>query len=300
MSQAARMNMLSGNSYGQGMSLQHQQHGHNSRLDALYDSRFEDKSFVPDGMVPGLRTVPPTRSRDASNGYLPDHLDEQIPFGLNRPPQHRNGDMFNNNLAQLYPHQQGFVRNGPVQQQPPFRGNPSPIASQNPLLSQQRLPPGLANLGGRPPHDSSQFFGNNLPVQSAPQGNLHNGLSPQGYSNYQAGGIPFAGGPQMRGPSGQGHMQGVIGHNPLAGLGHPTNLDLRAANQAQLLGRGYSSQQLAHVQMQQLSLRQQQQQLSQNMGHLPHHLQQPPGVPGGHNQPTQDLMALLMGNNHRE
>jgi zinc finger CCCH domain-containing protein 13 len=297
--------MFGNNSFGPGMAIQPQQvqqHGplqSNGRLDALYDSRFEDKSFVPDGMVPGLRTAPPTRSRDMGNGYISDHLEEQIPFNVNRPPpQHRNGDMFNNSGPQLYPHQQGFVRNAPLQQ--PYRGNPSPIASQNPLqsLSQQRLPPGLANLGGRPPHDSTQFFGNTMTLPSGPQGNvLNNGLAQPVFPNYQTGGFPS--GPQMRPSSNPHHMQGIAGHNPLVGL---NNVDVRGPSQAQLLGlRGYGSQQLAHAQLQaqQLGLRQQQHLIPPHI--VPHALP-PHEVSRGHDQSAHDLMALLMGNNgpHRE
>jgi hypothetical protein len=304
------MSMIGGSSLGQSMSMQHQQSRqqqhlqHNGRLDPLYDSRFEDKSFMPDGMVPGLRTTLPSR-RDMG-GYVPEHLEEQLSFGLNRPPpQPRNGDIFGNGAAQIYPHQQGFIRNVPPQQ-PSYRGNPSPIASQNPHqpIPQQRLPPGLANLGGRPPHDSGQYFGNTIAMQNASQMNLqHNGTTQQSFPNYQAtAGVGFVGAPQMRLPTAnQTHMQGVIGHSH---VGHLNAMEVRGGGQGQLLGQrgGYTSQQLAQIQAQQLGLRSQQH-LAQNLvQQLPHHLQPPSGVPGSHNQPAQDLMALLMGNNgpHQE
>ena len=327
-----------GNSFGQNIPVQHHLPP-NNRLDALYDSRFEDKSFVPDGMVPGLRSAaPPNRVRDVGGlNYLPENLDEQLQFGVNRPPpQHRNGELFGSNPQQIYAQaqqQQSFIRNGPIQQVP-FRGNPSPIASQNPLqaISQpQRLPPGLANLGGRPPHDSSQFFGNGMQQLQNHQNALHthsNGLTQQqgNYANFQGGnglgvgGGGGGGGPQIRlGPGQQQHhLQGLVGHNLLNGLGHSGGLDVRSGStqaQQQLLGGlqsvgGYGGQaQLSHAQLQaQLALRQQQQRQQQqqqllSQGMVPHlaHLQQSGGV-HGHNQPAQDLMALLMGNSsiHRE
>ena len=288
-------------------------------------------------MVPGLRSAaPPNRVRDVGGlSYVAEHLDE-LQFGVNRPPppQHRTGDLFgNNNAQQIYAQgqqQQNFVRNGPLQQVP-FRGNPSPISSQNPLqaLSQpQRLPQGLANLGGRPPHDSSQFFGNGIQQLQNHQ-NVHhahsNGLAqPQGnYPNFQSGnGLGIGGGgTQIRlGPGQPQHLQGLVGQNLLSG--HSGGLEVRsgvAQAQQQLFGGlqgvgGYGGQaQLNHAQLQaQLALRQQQQQRQQaqqqqqqqqqqllSQGIVPHlaHLQQ-----SGHNQPAQDLMALLMGNSsmHRE
>ena len=317
-----------GNTFGQNLPVQQHQLPQNTRVDALYDSRFDDKSFVPDGMVPGLRSaIPPNRGRDVGGlNYLPEHLDDQLQFGVNRPPaQHRNGDLFGNVPQQIYSQvqqQQNFMRGGQV----PFRGNPSPISSQNPLqaLSQaQRLPPGLANLGNRPPHDSSQFFGNGNQQLQTHQSTLHthpsgHTQSQTNYPNFQGG---SGGGPQIRlGPGQQQHLQGLVGHAVLSG--HSGGLDVRSGvtqSQQQLLGGlqgvgGYGGQaQLSHAQLQaQLVLRQQhhrqqqqqqQQQQLLSQGMVPHlaHLQQSGNV-HGHNQPAQDLIALLMGNNsiHRE
>jgi len=276
-------------------------------------------------MVPGLRSaVPPNRGRDVGGlSYLPEHPDEQMQFGVNRPPsQHSNGELFGGNAQQIYSQgqqQQNFVRNGALQQGP-FRGNPSPISSQNPLqaLSQpQRLPHGLANLGNRPPHDSSQFFGNGMQQLQNHQSVLHahsNGLTqPQAnYPSFQGGnGLGIGvGGTQIRlGPGQQQHLQGLVGH--------PGSLDVRSGatqNQQQLFGGvqsvgGYGGQvQLNHTQLQtqlgyrhQEQLQQQQQLLSQGIAPQLAHLQQSGGV-HRHNQPAQDLMALLMGNSsmHRE
>jgi len=208
-------------------------------------------------------------------------------------------------------------------QQPQFRGNTSP----NPLGPQQRLPPGLANLGGRPPHEPSQFMGPPIGMQQS--GGIHgpvhrNGPSPQSFNNFSAngglgggnlGGVlgGFAGNPQIRGPH---QIPNTLGPNQ---IGHPGgNLDLRGpTNQNQLLNlgggpnitglRGGFGPQGPPGQMQSplLAMRQQQQQhLPPHMmshqhqtHHLPPHLQQQ-GLPASN---TQDLMALLMGGGpHRE
>ena len=271
-------------------------------------------------MVPGLRSaVPPNRVRDVGGlSYLPEHLDERPQFGVNRPPpQHRSSDLFRNNPPQVYSQDQqpSFVRNGP-QQQVPFRGNPSPILNQSPLQAlsqQQRLPLSLANLGARPPHDSSQFFGNGIQQMQNHQNALHphsNGITqPQAnYSNFPVGnGMGIGGGgTQVRlGPGQQQQLQGLV-------VGHSGSLDVRSGSapaQQQFFGGiqgvgGYGGQgQPNHAQLQaQLALRRQQQQqhqlLSQGMASHIAHLQQQSGGAQGHNQPAQDLMALLMGNNN--
>lgn len=341
LSQVNQLYMLSqrqGNSFGQNVAVQQHPSAQNHRLDALYDSRFDDKSFVPDGMVPGLRSaVLPNRVRDVGGlNYQPENLEEQMQIGVNRPPpQHRNGELYGNNPQQIYlqtQQHQNFMRSGPLPQGP-FRGNPSPISSQNPLQAPsqpQRLPHGLANLGNRPPHDSSQFFGNGIQQLQNHQNVLHahsNGLmQPQAsYPSFQSGngfgigggGGGGSGGTQMRlGLGQQQHLQGLVGHNLLSG--NSGSLDVRsgsAQTQQQLYSGlqsvgGYGGQgQLNQAQLQaQLVLRQQQQRQQQqqllSQGIVPHlaHLQQQAGGALGHNQPAQDLMALLMGNSsvHRE
>jgi len=132
----------------------------------------------------------------------------------------------------------------------------------------------------------------------------------------------------MRVPPSSAHqLQGNLQHHQLAGLGHP-NMDLRGANQAQLLGLGgggmrgigiggFPPQQGPPAQMQQpihalrqqeqqrqqqLHQQQQQQQLPPHM--MSHHLQvghphQQQGIAQPNNPP--DLMALLMGGTvHRD
>ena len=302
----------------QQQQLQQQQLAQN-RLDSLYESRLDDRNFVPDGLVPGLRPAPPrSRSRGESGGVLfNEQIDDPLHFNIQRLTQQRNMEqMYNAPLPSMYNQQQGGVlRNGgglPMQQNQ-FRGA-SPISAHNPLQPpSQRLPPGLANLGGRPPHDPSQYIG---PGVGIPGGGLH-GASPaqQVYNTFTQGGLGFNGNPPMRGPPGP---QNPLSVNQLGGLG-PNNIDLRAANQAQLLGLaqgnlggggmrgsgpGFGPQQvgpagqLSHVAMRQQL--QQQQHLPPHMMQqlLPSHLQQQ-GIPGGNAQSTQDLMALLMGG-HRE
>ncbi|KAJ7169578.1 hypothetical protein C8R46DRAFT_202098 [Mycena filopes] len=300
----------------------------NNRLDSLYESRLDDRNFVPDGMVPGLRSVPPPRARDT--GLYPDSIEDSIHFNPQRlPPQHHRGlDPMYNPVPSVF----GGGRNAGIPIQPQYRGAPSPISNPQ----QQRLPPGLANLGGRPPLEGSQFMG----MPGLPSAGLHSGLhngppqqqqqQQQQFNNFAVNGNLNYGGPQMRVPTSSAHqIQGGLQHHQLSNLGHP-NIDLRAANQAQLLnlgGRGigmggFNPQQGPPSQMQQQplhALRQQEQQRQQQLHQqqqqqqqLPphmmshHHIQvghphQQQGLAQPNNNPP-DLMALLMGGtaHHRD
>ncbi|KAF7975797.1 hypothetical protein HWV62_8629, partial [Athelia sp. TMB] len=303
--------------------IQHQQQQMlppNSRLDSLYDSRIDDR-FVPDGMVPGLRQAAPSRNRDHS-GMFNDGLDDPMQFNPHRLPPHQRGldpSMFQGANPALF----AQARNTGLPVQPQFRGGPSPNSMQGPV--QQRLPPGLANLGARPPHEPAQFMG----MQQG--GGLHagmlgNGPSPQQFNNFGAnGGLGgnvggFVGNaPQMRGAPGH-QLPNALGHNQMAHLG---NMDLRVpSNQAQLLNLGggpnlaglrgaggFAPQQglqgiPGQLQAPLMALRQQQQQqqhipphmMQHQAHHIPPHLQQQ-GLPNGN---TQELMALLMGGSHRD
>ncbi|KAI0762895.1 hypothetical protein C8Q74DRAFT_1206773 [Fomes fomentarius] len=301
----------------------HQQQLAQNRLESLYDSRLDDRNFVPDGLVPGLRPAPPrSRSRESGAVLFNEQIDDPLHFNVQRLTQQRNLEQLYNNgpvPSAMYNQQAGMLRNGSLpMQQGQFRGA-SPISSQNALQApSQRLPPGLANLGGRPPHDPSQYLVSGVGI---PGGGLH-GASPaqQVYNTFTQGGLGYNGNPPVRGPPPQNLSVSAMG-----GLG-PNNLDLRAANQAQLLGLaqgnlgggggmrgsgpGFGPQHgpvalsASHVAMRQ-QLQQQQQQQQQHipphmMQHLlPSHIQQQQSLSGVNNQTTQDLMALLMGG-HRE
>jgi len=227
----------------------------------------------------------------------------------------------------MYAQPSSMGRNAGMPLQPQFRGNTPPNTLQG---LQQRLPPGLANLGGRPPHEPSQFIGTPIGMQQS--GGIHGpvhgtGPSPQPFNNFgangglggnQGGGLGgFAGNPQMRGPPPSAHqIPNSLGQNQ---MGHPGGgMDLRGpTNQAQLLSlgggpnigglRGGFGPQGPPAQMQAplLTMRQQQHipphmmphQTHHQTHHLPPHLQQQ-GLPANN---TQDLMALLMGGGpHRE
>lgn len=321
-----------GSPYGQNHADMHnlQQHIHsqqqftqNSHLDSLYDSRFDDRNFVPDGMVPGLRPAPPrSRSREPSGVLFNEQLDDPLHFNVRLQQQRNLEQMYSGPSPAMYTQQQNaLLRNGgmPLQQQQ-FRGAPSPIANQNSLGGPaQRLPPGLANLGGRPPHDPSQYLGGPMGgMGGGLQGGLH-GNSPiqQGYNDFGHGsGLGFGAGPQPRGPVG---LQGHLGMSSMSSLGLQNNVDLRGVNQAQLLamggvgvgglrgeGPGFGPQHVPAGQpsVSHLAMRQQQQQQQQLPPHmmphmLPPHLQQQQGLSGGNAQGAQDLMALLMGG-HRD
>ncbi|KAF7306671.1 hypothetical protein MIND_00458700 [Mycena indigotica] len=238
------------------MLQQQQQMQMNSRLDSLYDSRVE---FVPDGMVPGLRSAPPPRSRD--NGMYSDSLEDTLHFSQPRlqpqPQPHRLDPMYN-------PVYGG--RNTGIPIQPQYRGAPSPI-------SQQRLPPGLANLGGRPPLESSQFMG--MP----PQQQFANNFAVNSYGQ-----------PQMR-PVPPQHQLANLGH------GNPALLGLGGIRGGGGFG-GQQGQQIQHaLREQQLLVQQRQQQQQQLPPHMLNHHLQPHQPAQGNGQP--DLMALLMAG-HRD
>ncbi|EPT04244.1 hypothetical protein FOMPIDRAFT_148672 [Fomitopsis schrenkii] len=315
---------------------QQQHFPQNNHLDPLYDSRMDDR-FVPDGMVPGLRPAPPrSRSREPSGVLFNEQLDDPLHFNARLQQQQQQQQQ--RNLDQIYPaqvpsmysQQPTMLRNGglPMQQQQ-YRGNPSPLSNQNVLGGPaQRLPPGLANLGGRPPHDPLQYLGGPINgMGGGLQGGMHAGqaLQQAGFNTLGGGALGgaglggFGGGPQLRGPAPQNPLTLNSLHS-MANLGLQNNLDLRAANQAQLLGMqggmggglggglrgqgpGFGLQHGPSGQLpSQMSMRQQQQQQlpSHLMPHmLPQHLPQQQGLPGGTAQGTQDLMALLMGG-HRE
>ncbi|KAG9314512.1 hypothetical protein JVU11DRAFT_5309 [Chiua virens] len=255
------------------------------RMDSLYD----DRNFVPDGMVPGLRSVPPPRGRQ-SGAVFSDFPDESIQFNVNgqRGP------------TQIY---QGSV---PTAQ---FRGAPSP----NHLASVQRLPPGLANLGGRPPHEPGQFVNASAGMANGGiHGTVHGSAPQPTFNNFQQPSLNFSSGPQIRGPHPGAHqLQGTLGPNALQGLVHPGNL---GSNQAQLLGLsgangvhgplrgpgGAFGQQGPQVQPH-IALRQHQQAQQQMPPHmLPLHLQQQGFAGAATNQPAHDLMALLMNGTRRD
>lgn len=314
----------------------HQQQQHLiNRLEPLYDSRSDDRSFVPDGMVPGLRPIPPPNRGREHPMHFSDQED-QIHYNLQRLAQQQQlqqqqqQTLNQRNLDPLYsggPNPALFAqqsgRHGlPLQnlqqqqQQQQFRGGPSPTGGSLGNGPQQRLPPGLANLGGRPPHDPNQFLG----LQGHPSGHHHsalqgNGLLPQQQqqlpfnNNFNVGNLNFNGGPG-RGPS---HLPNAgLQQLPLGNLGNP-HMDPRLATHNHLMGLGGSGvgggnrmngggfpQQQQGPAQSHLGMRQQQGQLPPHMQHphlLPPHMQQQV-QPGTSNQ-AQDLMALLMGG-HRD
>lgn len=290
-----------------------------NRHDPLLDS--DDGRFAPDGLVPGLRpAIPPgPRNREVNNGGLyANQVEDTVPFNARLGPSQRGG------INQLFPNQvpsqfnglnSGGGRGGLALQQQAVRGGPSPINSFNPVqnLPQQGLPPGLANLGGRPPHDPSQLIGagagnfGNVPSQ------LHAGLqhanNSQAFGQFQNPGLGVAGNQgHLRGQPGLGQVGNSLG-NGLNGIefrsapgGHPQNqlLGLGGPNLAQGMrgGPGFNTQQFPGPnQLPPMNIRQQhnlQPQMLQQM--LPQHLQ---GAPPGQHNPN-DLMALLMGNAPRE
>ena len=294
-----------------------------SRLDPLYDSRMDDRNFVPDGMVPGLRPAPRPRSREPTGLHFNDHLDEPLHVNPRLAQQQRGLEqLYNGPVPPGYGQQASVGRNIGGIQQNQFRGGPGMLPGQNvPQGPPQRLPPGLANLGGRPPHDASQFLNNQLNNLGPPHGGMH--MQQQSLNNF--GGAGFNG-PIQRGPINPSHHNNPVGLNQLGGMGPGNGIDLRVHNQAQSLGLGgngggmgvnngmgggprgagvgFNGQHasVAQLQAQQLALRQQQQQQQlQQLGMPPAHLlpphlqQQQQQNLHTNSQGAQDLMALLMG-----
>ncbi|KAG1716576.1 hypothetical protein ID866_628 [Astraeus odoratus] len=278
----------------------HQQLQGHGRLDSVYDTCMDDRNFVPDGMVPGLRSVPPPRGRQ-NGAIFPDIADDNLHFTVQRG----SAQMYQGAMSTMHLQHTNVGRGGSHPMQAPYRGGPSP----NPLPPAQRLPPGLANLGGRPPHDPNQFLG-------IANGGIHNTLhanaapTQQPFTNYQQAANLGFGGPPMRLHHTPPHqLQGALAHNPLQGLVHPGNL---GANQAQLLGlagaggipgglRGHSGGfgQGPQAQPPHLALRQHQQPQQQIPPHmLPLHFQQQ-ALGGANGQSAHDLMALLMSGARR-
>ncbi|KDQ63788.1 hypothetical protein JAAARDRAFT_29835 [Jaapia argillacea MUCL 33604] len=306
----------------QSLSPQHfrpQQQGFfQNRLDSLPEHRLDDRGFMPDGMVPGLRLP---RNREPSVSMLNDQLEDHLQFNMppRLPQQQRPLDhVYSPSASSGYPHQSAILRNpGLPSQQTHFRGGPSPIANQGPLHAPgQRIPPGLAHLGGRPPHDTSQFIGGPGMGSGLPGGPHNNGPSPP-FAGVSSVGLGLGGGPQMRlQPPGAHHMQAQLAlQNGVTGLNHPGNLDVRGPHQGQMLGLGGGLRGSAPafgpphgvntpIQAPHLAMRHQQpqhQHLSHQLlpAHVPPHLQQQ-GLPSANSQPQNDLMALLMGGSRRD
>ena len=273
--------------------------------DILYDNRLDDRNFVPDGMVPGLRSTFPSRRE---SGMFQDPLDELSAFSVQQrlPSQRAVDQMYSGPLPSMYPNQTNVPRNSGLPVQQPFRNGNSPNATHLHSSPQQRLPPGLANLGGRPPHDPSQFLGS---VVGVPSPHLQGNGTGQPTYNFSSGGMGYPAGPQLRGPPGVSpNIQNNIDPGHGASLLHAGKLDVRSAAQAQLLGlnngAGTAAQRapgvgfvqqnalpmhVPHTTLRQQPHIQQQQAHPQTISHiLPQHMQ------ASGSQPAHDLMALLM------
>lgn len=288
----------------------------NARFDSLYDSRLDDRNFTPDGLVPGLRPAPRPRSREPSQVLFNEQLDDPLHFNIQRLQQQRSLEQqIYPTQAQQFNQQAGLGRASQMGMQPPFRGGPAAVPQLN--LQQgpsQRLPPGLANLGGRPPHDPSQYLNAqiNVPATALHSALQQGGPIQQSFNSLGGNGIGFNNPPVSRAPIQAQHHQAPLGFNQMNGLGPGnTSVDLRGPNQImggaaggvglRGLAPGYAPQS-SQLQVQQMALRQQQQQQQQLPPHMLQHAMIPPhlqhqqqSMHAGNTQGTQDLMALLMG-----
>lgn len=285
----------------------------------------DEGRFAPDGLVPGLRPSPSVsqRNRDIGGGNMfPGQMvDETLAFNARLGVSQQRGaldQLYSGPLPGQYNGQApNIARNGLGFQQQAMRGGPSPINNFNPLQGQQqRLPPGLANLGGRPPLEPSQFLGGgvgagNFGVPNQLHAALQGGNGSQSFNQFQGGGLNgLVGNPTaLRGQQGPGQL-GI----PMNGLNGGDYRGAPAGTQNQLLGlggpnlgptmRGNSGippQQL-HGPNQlppNMALRQQQGIQPQLMPQMISAQLQQHGMQGGQPNPA-DLMALLMGSAHRE
>ncbi len=273
--------------------------------DILYDNRLDDRNFVPDGMVPGLRPTFPSRRE---SGMFQDSLEELNVFSVQQriQPQRTMDQMYPAPLPSMFPNQTNAQRNPGLPMQPPFRNGNSPNATLH-VSPQQRLPAGLANLGGRPPHDPSQFLGS---IMGVPSPHLQGSGVGQPTYNFSSGGVGYPAVPQHRGPPAPSpSLSSAIEPGNLGPILHANKLDMRGTTQAQLAGLnngaaaglrapsvGFPQQAALPMHIPHAALRQQphvhQQPHPQAMSHLiPQHIQ---ASAGGNSQPAQDLMTLLM------
>ncbi|KAI9512790.1 hypothetical protein F5148DRAFT_972824 [Russula earlei] len=278
--------------------------------DMLYENRLDDRNFVPDGMVPGLRSTFPSRRE---SGLFQDPLDDLGAFNVQQriPPQRAVEQIYLAPLPSVYPSQTNVPRNSGLTVQQSFRNGNSPNAAHAAHLHstpQQRIPPGLANLGGRPPHDPSQFLGS---IVGMPSPHLQGSGSGQAAYNFSSGNVSYPTGPQVRvAPAVSPNIQNNIDHSHGVSLLHATKLDVRAPPPAQLLGLngstggagprapgvGFAQQNALPMHIPHATMRQQphiqQQPQPQTLSHLlPQHMQASTGTSS---QPAQDLMAILM------
>lgn len=269
-------------------------------------------------LVPGLRLGNATRSRDSVGNLYSQH-DEQLQLAAARLQSQQQQRLLNEQLqgqlSSQYGNQgvSGMNRmSGGNYQQGLVRTGPSPSNNFNPQgLPQQRLPPGLANLGGRPPHEPSQYLSSNdYGVPSQPMhGNFQqHSSSSQAFNQLQNLGLGPAGQSQMRGPPGLQQQLTSLGSRQLNGMDLRGGAGLSQQQQNQLLGLGgpgirggpgFSNQQLLSQNQVQpsIGLRQQQQQqqqlpphvLQQMLGSQMHHA----GHSGGQHDQAE-LISLLM------
>ncbi|KIJ45164.1 hypothetical protein M422DRAFT_67309 [Sphaerobolus stellatus SS14] len=322
-SQAARLNASSGLHRQHPSHLQalhesqiphHQpqpQHHFSNPSTLLDNHQYENRPFVPDGMVPGLR--PSNRAREGL--YANDMIDDS-PFTVQPRLQPAPQPHFERQPAQM---PQLFNNQGPgaglgmgmggggggnrmfqQQHQPPFRVEPNAMNMNAHGGMQQRLPPGLANLGGRPPHDPNGFNPNigGIMGMQGPGGAGHQ--QPFNQFGGNAGGLGNFVAQQQRGPL---PLQMLNNNNvgTLAASGHPDftvqpHPIVRGPPPRGMHG-GFASPG-AQVPLQGPLGMRQQQHIPPQM--LPPHLQQQQQLPGGlgmHGNPqaqNEHLLSMLM------
>jgi hypothetical protein len=263
-------------------------------LNTMYDSNADDRTFLTDRM-PGVRSAS-TRSRDATGVYS-DSIDDTVQLGSQWIPQRPDHDL-TNPLPFYYANQQAAGRNTiPVQSR--YRDNSSPVPNQGllPVALPQGLPPGLANLGSRPPHDPLHSYYTNSPIGlNTNLGATHmNGHPIQTFNDFGVGGM-YNVSQVGRGPSGLGQLRGP---NAISNLGPPHLgiVDSHGSSDAQRMGLPVRTVNTGAFPPQQMHGGQ-----MPNSVHMrrlpqgaPHIASSNQGFTAPETQSAHDLMALLMG-----
>jgi zinc finger CCCH domain-containing protein 13 len=260
----------------------------------MYDSNTDDRTFLTDRIAPGVRSAS-ARSRDAT-GIFSDSIDDTVQLGSQWiPPQRPDHELTPNSLPFYYANQQPASRNTlPVQ--PQYRDSSSPGPNHGLLPVAQGLPPGLANLGSRPPHDPLQSYYPNssigLHTNTNPGATHLNGHPVQPFNDFGVGGM-YNVNQVGRGPSGLGQLRGPNAMGPP----HLGVVDSHGSNEAQRLGlpvRNVNTGAFPPPQMRggQMPNPVHMRRLPQGAPHMAPSNQ---GFTAPETQSAHDLMALLMG-----
>jgi len=248
-----------------------------------------DVSIPADGLSHSLRTG---RSTDFAGSDMPYNLEQGI-YSSNPNPLSQQGYERIASASSHLPHRPLSASRSNAFPYNSLYSSPSGGSLANSALqpSPQRLPHGLANLGGRPPHDPSQLSGGHLMNQMA-----HSSIQRQqqslGMSN------------ELAGVHGYGHVQSQMA--PLHHSGGTFNPSVTGLSQ-HALAEERGSYGMGHLSQNDILRSQFQQNQSQHLSQAsrgsvpqnPHmqHMQYQTGARSGYSSQSSsnnDLMSVLM------